>query len=166
MQPTDSPLPPGAAGVPALRVFVFALFFIFGRHHQSERHTQRVHQLTDGQGVHATPECVGHGEAMHTAIEITRPGGVVGRVGVPQEAATPASLPAFFHNVTIGGGPAPVRAHISELLPDILEGRIQPGRVFDRIVDGVPAGRLSQARCSELACSGLRREYSTLWSTS
>jgi threonine dehydrogenase-like Zn-dependent dehydrogenase len=103
---------------------------------------ERVHQLTGGHGVHATLECVGQGEAMQTAIEITRPGGAVGRVGVPQEATMPASLPAFFHNVTIGGGPAPVRAYIGELLPDILEGRIQPGRVFDRIVDldGVPQG--------------------------
>jgi threonine dehydrogenase-like Zn-dependent dehydrogenase len=51
-------------------------------------------------------------------------------------------LPAFFHNVTVGGGPAPVRAYIPELLPEILEGRIQPGRVFDRVVslDGVPGG--------------------------
>jgi hypothetical protein len=34
----------------------------------------------------------------------------------------------------------PVRAYIDELLPDILEGRIEPGRVFDRAVDldGVP----------------------------
>jgi threonine dehydrogenase-like Zn-dependent dehydrogenase len=42
----------------------------------------------------------------------------------------------------VGGGPAPVRAYIEELLPDILEGRIQPGRVFDRTTDleGVPDG--------------------------
>jgi threonine dehydrogenase-like Zn-dependent dehydrogenase len=35
-----------------------------------------------------------------------------------------------------------VRAYIQELLPDILEGRIEPGRVFDRTVglDGVPDG--------------------------
>jgi threonine dehydrogenase-like Zn-dependent dehydrogenase len=46
---------------------------------------------------------------------------------------------AFCHE---GGGPAPVRAYIEELLPDILEGRIEPGRVFDRTVglDGVPDG--------------------------
>ena len=42
----------------------------------------------------------------------------------------------------VGGGPAPVRAYIGGLLPDILEGRIEPGRVFDRVVDldGVPDG--------------------------
>jgi threonine dehydrogenase-like Zn-dependent dehydrogenase len=35
-----------------------------------------------------------------------------------------------------------VRAYIEELLPDVLEGRINPGRVFDRTVnlDGVPNG--------------------------
>ena len=44
--------------------------------------------------------------------------------------------------MTVGGGPAPVRAYIDELLPDIVEGRIDPGRVFDRVVDveGVPDG--------------------------
>jgi hypothetical protein len=56
----------------------------------------------------------------------------VGRVGLPQDKTMPASQPAFFGNVTVGGGAAPVRAYIEELLPDVLEGRIEPGRVFDR----------------------------------
>ena len=61
---------------------------------------------------------------------------------MPQDGTIPASLPAFFGNVTVGGGPAPVRAYIDDLLPDVLEGRIEPGRVFDRTVglDGVPDG--------------------------
>jgi len=103
---------------------------------------ERVRQLTGGHGAHAVLECVGLGQAMETAVEIARPGGAIGRVGVPQDPAMPASQPAFYHNVTVGGGPAPVRAYIRELLPDILEGRIQPGRVFDRVVDlnGVPRG--------------------------
>ena len=102
----------------------------------------RVRQLTGGFGAHAVLECVGLDQSIETAIEITRPGGAIGRVGVPQDAAMPGSQPAFYHNVTVGGGPAPVRAYIPELLPDILEGRIQPGRMFDRVVDldGVPGG--------------------------
>src|SRR5438046_4822244 len=36
---------------------------------------------------------------------------------------SPASRPAFYNNVTVSGGPAPVRAYIEELLPDVLEGR-------------------------------------------
>ena len=54
----------------------------------------------------------------------------------------PASQPAFYSNVTVSGGPAPVRAYLEALLPDVLEGKIQPGRVFDQVVslDGVPDG--------------------------
>jgi len=103
---------------------------------------ERVKELTGGLGAHSVLECVGHGESMRTALGIARAGGAVGRVGVPQESEIPEALPTFFRNVTIAGGPAPVRAYIEELLPDVLEGRIQPGRVFDRVIDleGVPDG--------------------------
>ena len=103
---------------------------------------ERVHELTDGYGVHSVLECVGLEQSELTAIEIARPGGAVGRVGVPQDETMPASRPAFFNNITINGGPAPVRAYIEELLPDILEGKIEPGRVFDRVgpLDDVPDG--------------------------
>jgi threonine dehydrogenase-like Zn-dependent dehydrogenase len=49
---------------------------------------------------------------------------------------------AFFNNIAVSGGPAPVRAYIGELLPDVLEGRIDPGHVFDRVIglDEVPDG--------------------------
>jgi len=97
-----------------------------------EQRIRRVRELTDGFGVHSVLECVGLGQSMETAIRIARPGGAIGRVGVPQEETLPASRPAFYGNLTIGGGPAPVRAYITELLPDVLEGRIEPGRVFDR----------------------------------
>jgi threonine dehydrogenase-like Zn-dependent dehydrogenase len=108
---------------------------------------ERVRELTGGFGVHSVLECVGHGASMETAIGIARPGGAVGRVGVPQEETMPASLPAFYGNVTIGGGPAPVRAYIEELLPDTLDGKIEPGKVFDKTVglDGVPEGYRAMA---------------------
>jgi len=109
---------------------------------RGEEAVERVRGLTGGFGVHSVLECVGYAQAMETAIGIARPGGAVGRVGVPQDETIPASLPAFFGNVTVGGGPAPVRAYIEELLPDVLEGKIEPGRVLDRTVglDGVPDG--------------------------
>src|SRR5215218_4119802 len=109
---------------------------------RGEEAVERVREMTGGYGAHSVLECVGHGQAMATAISIARPGGAVGRVGVPQHETMPASLPAFYNNVTVGGGPAPVRAYIEELLPDILEGRIEPGKVFDRNVglDSVPDG--------------------------
>jgi threonine dehydrogenase-like Zn-dependent dehydrogenase len=103
---------------------------------------ERVHELTDGHGVHSVLECVGLDQSMETAIEITRPGGAVGRVGVPQHETIPGAEPAFYDNIAVGGGPAPVRAYMEELLPDVLAGRIEPGRVFDRVtgLDGVPDG--------------------------
>ena len=103
---------------------------------------ERVKQLTGGYGAHAVLECVGLDQSMETAIGVTRPGGAVGRVGVPQDEKMPASQTAFYDNVTVSGGPAPARAYIEELLPDILDGRIEPGRVFDRVVglDDVPNG--------------------------
>ena len=101
----------------------------------------RVRELADGLGPHSVLECVGLGEAVVTALEIARPGGAIGRVGVPEHDATPTNI-AFWKNAGMAGGPAPVRAFIDELLPDVLEGRIEPGRVFDRTgtLDEVPDG--------------------------
>src|SRR5438477_3778988 len=109
---------------------------------RGEEAAERVRELTDGFGVHSVLECVGLEQSELTAIEIARPGGAVGRVGVPQDETIPASQPAFYNNISVSGGPAPVRAYIEELLPDVLEGRIEPGRVFDRVVglDEVPDG--------------------------
>jgi threonine dehydrogenase-like Zn-dependent dehydrogenase len=108
---------------------------------------EHVRELTGGFGAHSVLECVGLEQSTLTAISLARPGGAVGRVGVPQDETMPASLPAFYNNVIVGGGPAPVRAYIEELLPDILEGRIEPGKVFDRNVglDGVPDGYRAMA---------------------
>jgi threonine dehydrogenase-like Zn-dependent dehydrogenase len=102
---------------------------------RGEEAVERVKELTGGDGAHSVLECVGTGDAMRTAVEIARFGGAVGRVGVPHYEAIPAAEPAFFGNITVGGGPAPARAYIDDLLPDVLEGRIEPGRVFDRVVD-------------------------------
>ena len=86
-------------------------------------------------------ECVGHGESMLTAISVARAGGAVGRVGVLQEQAIPCAFPPFPQRDR-RGGPAPVRACMHEVLPDVLEGRIERGSVFDRItnIDRVPDG--------------------------
>jgi threonine dehydrogenase-like Zn-dependent dehydrogenase len=102
----------------------------------------RVQKITGGFGVHSVLESVGTEQAMLTAVNIARPGGAVGRVGVPHYPTAPAWEPTFYKNITISGGPAPVRSYIKELLPDVLEGRIQPGRVFDRTIglNEVPDG--------------------------
>jgi threonine dehydrogenase-like Zn-dependent dehydrogenase len=97
---------------------------------RGEEATEAVMELTDGVGVDATLECVGTGQAMETALSIARPGSMVGYVGVPHGVELPVGE-MFYGNKGVLGGSAPVRAHIPELLGDVLEGRFNPGRVFD-----------------------------------
>ncbi|MEV1171702.1 zinc-dependent alcohol dehydrogenase family protein [Nonomuraea sp. NPDC049784] len=104
---------------------------------------ERVRELTGGQGVHAVLEAVGYMNAYETAVGVVRPGGVISRVGVPQYEDAPIGFASLFGpNITLTGGPAPARAYIEELLPDVLEGRAEPGRVFDRTIglEQVPDG--------------------------
>jgi threonine dehydrogenase-like Zn-dependent dehydrogenase len=93
-----------------------------------------VMALTDGVGVDATLECVGTGQAMRTALAIARPGSIVGYVGVPHGIELPIGE-MFVRNKGVRGGSAPARAYIPELLDDVLEGRINPGRVLDYETD-------------------------------
>ena len=71
------------------------------------------------------------------------------RVGYARLGTVPATFASTSHAVTRSNpstspvsGPAPVRAYIEDLLPDVLEGRIEPGRVFDRVgsIEDVPDG--------------------------
>ncbi len=114
---------------------------------RGEAAIERVRELTGGFGVHSVLECVGTDQAMATAVGVARPGGAIGRVGVPHYDAIPQAQPMFYANISVGGGPAPTRAYVEELLSDVLEGKIQPGRVFDRTVglDGVPDGYRAMA---------------------
>ncbi|MGN9776969.1 zinc-dependent alcohol dehydrogenase family protein [Micromonospora sp. H33] len=102
-----------------------------------------VKELTKGQGAHAVLEAVGTEESMRTAISVARDGGAVGYVGVPHGGSAGVDIRQMFgRNVRLGGGVAPARAYIPELLADVLAGRIDPSPVFDRTVtlDGVPDG--------------------------
>lgn len=91
---------------------------------------KKVMELTDGVGVDAAIECVGSKQAMDTAIAIARPGSTVGYVGLPTDVEVPVRK-MFHDNINLHGGVAPVHEYIPELMKDVLEGRINPGRVFD-----------------------------------
>jgi threonine dehydrogenase-like Zn-dependent dehydrogenase len=90
-----------------------------------------VQELLGGIGADAVLECVGTKESMQQAIDATRPGGRVGYVGVPAGGSELPIRQLFSSNVSVGGGVAPVRAYIPELLEDVLAGALDPGRVFD-----------------------------------
>ncbi|MEC5148361.1 threonine dehydrogenase-like Zn-dependent dehydrogenase [Cryobacterium psychrotolerans] len=99
-------------------------------------------------------EEVGHLPAYEQAYRIVRPGGVISRVGVPQHEAAPIGFGNLFGgNITLTGGPAPVRAYIEQLMPAILDGTVNPGKVFDRVVTlyaGWPQG---------MAAMGVAKQY-------
>ena len=149
----------GLCGVIAARRLGAEQIIILGRHpdrldlakafgatdvvsERGEEAIERVRQLTQGFGAHSVLECVGSAQAIDMSVGMVRPGGAVGRVGVPHYDAVPVAQPTFYGNIAVAGGPAPVRAYIDDLLPDVMDGRIEPGRVFDRTVglDGVPDG--------------------------
>ncbi len=94
----------------------------------------KVRDLTDG-GSSVVLEAVGHLPAYEQAVGVVRPGGVISRVGVPQYEEAPIGFDSLFGaNITLTGGPAPARAYIEQLLPAVLDGTVNPGKVFDQTV--------------------------------
>lgn len=109
-----------------------------------------VLELTGGEGSHVVIEAVGLMPAYEQAYRVVRPGGTISRVGVPQYEDAPVGFGSLFgKNVTLNGGPAPVRAYIEEAIPLVLDGTIDPGRVFDAetsLDDIAEAYRLMESR--------------------
>jgi len=89
-----------------------------------------IMDLTDGIGADSVLECVGTDQSIKTAFDIARPGSTVGFVGVPHGVELPVRR-MFQKNVGLAGGMAPTRRYMDELLPLVLDGTIDPGRVFD-----------------------------------
>lgn len=86
-----------------------------------------VRDLLGGEGAHCVIEAVGTEQSMRTAVGITRDGGAIGYVGVPHGSGTGLDLGDMFdRNIALRGGVAPVRTYIPELLPDVLDGTIDP----------------------------------------
>jgi len=104
----------------------------------------RIKELTRGVGADSVLECVGTPESMTQAIQSTRPGGSVGYVGVPH-GVTLKGEQLFYSHIRLHGGPAPVRRYLPELIDLVLNGKINPGKVFDlvlpleRVADGYRA---------------------------
>ena len=91
---------------------------------------EAVMDLTDGIGADSVLECVGTDQSMKTAFRIGRPGSTVGFVGAPHGVELPVRK-MFVRNVGLAGGMAPVRTYLPDLLERVLDGRIDPGKVFD-----------------------------------
>ena len=74
---------------------------------------ERVRELTGGLGVHSVLECVGYEQSMVTALGIARPGGAVGRVGVPQRRDDSGGAATFFAATSRSPAARPRRAPTS-----------------------------------------------------
>lgn len=90
----------------------------------------QVRELLGGVGPDCVLECVGTGDSVRQAVAVVRDGGRIGVVGLPHGVELPIRE-MFYRNVSWAGGVAPARAYIAELLPAVLERRIDPGQVFD-----------------------------------
>ena len=114
---------------------------------RGEEGVEKVRELTNGEGTHTVLECVGTKPAFEMGIGVVRPGGTISRVGMPQYEEGPIGPRLFRRNITVTGGVAPARHYIPELLEDVVEGRYQPGKVFDRTIglEEVPDGYRAMA---------------------
>jgi len=101
---------------------------------RGEEAIAQVQAMTDG-GARSVLECVGTQASLDTALAIARPGGRVGIVGVPHGSEGLGLGTMFMNNVTVGGGIAPARAYLPELLADVIAGKLDPSPVLDMTVD-------------------------------
>ncbi|WP_445514564.1 zinc-dependent alcohol dehydrogenase family protein [Stenotrophomonas sp. 3(2025)] len=90
----------------------------------------RIMEMTRGLGVDSVLECVGTQESMLQAIHCSRQGGYVGYVGVPHGVSLDGQK-LFNEHVHLHGGAAPVRQYLPELMDLVLNGAIDPSKVFD-----------------------------------
>jgi threonine dehydrogenase-like Zn-dependent dehydrogenase len=90
----------------------------------------RIKDMTQGIGADSVLECVGTQESMMQAVRSVRPGGSVGYVGVPHGVQIDGQQ-LFFAHVHLHGGPAPVRRFLPKLIEQVLDSKINPGKVFD-----------------------------------
>ncbi|MCT3456256.1 Zn-dependent alcohol dehydrogenase, partial [Limosilactobacillus fermentum] len=65
-------------------------------------------------------------------MKVGRPGAIVGRVGLPHDATMDMATP-FYRNTAVAGGPASVTTYDKDLLlKAVLDGKINPGKVFTK----------------------------------
>jgi len=100
---------------------------------RGDKGVAHIKELTTGIGADSALECVGTQESMLQAIQSTRPGGYVSYVGVPHGVELNGEQ-LFFTHVHLHGGPAPVRRYLPGLIALVLNGKINPGKVFDLVL--------------------------------
>jgi len=93
---------------------------------------------TEG-GALAVAECVGSQDALDLALQVVRPGGTIGSVGVPHDVQHVDLFRLFKANITLRSGVAPARRYLDALVADVLVGTLDPSPVLthDFTLDGI-----------------------------
>src|SRR3954464_12060865 len=111
---------------------------------RGEEGVARIKDMTKGVGADSVLECVGTKESMQQAINCARRGGYVSYVGVPHGVEFKGE-DLFYTHVHLHGGPAPVRRYLPKLIDLVLNGKMNPGKVFalvlplDHVAEGYRA---------------------------
>ncbi|WP_350347625.1 alcohol dehydrogenase catalytic domain-containing protein [Agromyces sp. G08B096] len=109
-----------------------------------------IREETDG-GAASVAECAGTQSALDLALDVVRPGGTIGSVGVPNGVERVDLLRFFRRNVALRAGVAPARRYLDDLLGDVLAGRLDPSPILsaefplDRIGDAYASMDARQA---------------------
>lgn len=94
---------------------------------RNEEGIRKLLELSDG-SADAVLECVGSSQSLQEALQLIRPGAMIGRVGVPHDENFDNT---FMRNTGLAGGPASVTTYDKNVLLDaVLKGEINPGKVF------------------------------------
>ncbi|WMT89932.1 zinc-dependent alcohol dehydrogenase family protein [Pelagibacterium sp. H642] len=97
---------------------------------RGEEGIARIKEMTNRIGADSVLECVGTQQSMNQALQVARPGSMIGYVGVPHGVQFDGQN-LFFNQVGMLGGPAPVRRFLPHLMDLVLTRKINPGKVFD-----------------------------------
>lgn len=103
---------------------------------RSESASERIAQITDGQGADAVIETISGGASLALALEAVRPGGNVAVLGM-NHYFEPVEQPysaAFMRNVHIHPGACPSREYIPQSMRLLAQGRIDPGVVMTHVL--------------------------------
>jgi threonine dehydrogenase-like Zn-dependent dehydrogenase len=91
---------------------------------------KKIKKMTGDLGVDCALECVGTADAWDIALQAVRIGGNIGFVGVPHNIPDISVSKLFSTNVGVKGSGASARHYIPELMPDVLNGKLDVSAIF------------------------------------
>ena len=98
---------------------------------RDEPAVERFLEINGGVLADRVVECVGLQAAFDTALELVRPGGSMGFVGVPHGVESLPPMKIFARGMRVAGGTAPARKYLPQLVDDVRADRLDPSPLID-----------------------------------